>query len=61
MRLLKPSLFSSIPFYKNNESKSDVFENILFEKAFNAKESTDLNIPTSFSLTDFLILPQSFG
>jgi hypothetical protein len=32
MRLLKPSLFSSLPFYKGNENNSNIFDKILLEQ-----------------------------
>jgi trafficking protein particle complex subunit 13 len=59
MRLLKPSLFSSLPFYKENDS--NICDKILLEESFNVKENNDINLDTNFSLTDLLILPQSFG
>ena len=59
MRLLKPSLFSSLPFYKENDA--NICDKILLEESFNVKENNDINLDTNFSLTDHLILPQSFG
>ena len=61
MRLLKPSLFSSQPFYKGNENNSNVFDKILLEQAYCVKENADINLDTNFALSDLLILPQSFG
>ena len=61
MRLLKPSLFSSLPFYKGNENNSSILENVLLGEAFHCKENNDISLDTNFSLSDLLILPQSFG
>jgi hypothetical protein len=61
MRLLKPSLFSSLPFYKGNENNSNIFDKILLEQSYHVKENADINLDTNFALSDLLILPQSFG
>lgn len=61
MRLLKPSLYSSLPYYQGNENNSNIFDKLLLEQAYHVKENKDINLDTAFNLSDFLILPQSFG
>lgn len=60
MRLLKPSLYSTMPVYVEDEHFTDNFSKLLLDQAFNLSKSNLLSTPDC-STTDFLVIPQIFG
>lgn len=61
MRLLKPSFYSSLPCYTENEHFSDNFSKLLLDQTFNAPQQQSINFSSNCSLTDFYVIPQIFG
>lgn len=61
MRLLKPSLYSSLPVYAEKEHFSENFAKLMIDQIFSASTSADLNQNRNFSMSDFLVIPQIFG
>lgn len=61
MRLLKPSLYSTMPCYTEPEHYSDDFSKLLLDQTFNKAHSENINATSDCSLTDILVIPQIFG
>lgn len=62
MRLLKPSLYCTLPVYTESKYASDNFSSVLIDQTFNINQmSTELNNSFDSSQTDFLVIPQIFG
>ena len=61
MRLLKPSLYSNLPYHLSGENESNVVNKVLLDKVYNAQDFYEMNAQSNFSSSDLLILPQSFG
>ncbi|CAF0943775.1 unnamed protein product, partial [Brachionus calyciflorus] len=60
MRLLKPSMYCTLPVY--SETTSNNFSDFLIDQAFDLNSnSAQMNISADFSQTDFLVIPQTFG
>lgn len=61
MRLLKPSLYSSLPVYAEDEHFSENFAKLMIDQIFSSSTANDLNLNKQFSMSDFLVIPQIFG
>lgn len=61
MRLLKPSLYSSLPVFAENEHFTENFSKLMIDQIFDFNSSIDLNQNPNFSMSDFLVIPQIFG
>ena len=61
MRLLKPSLYSTLPVYTENEHFTDNFSQLLLDQAFDLSSFKNIKGCENCSLTDFLVIPQIFG
>ena len=61
MRLLKPSLYSSLPVYTEKEHFSENFAKLLIDQIFDVGASEELNSESNFAMSDFLVIPQIFG
>lgn len=61
MRLLKPSLYSSLPIYAENEHFTENFAKLLLDQIFETAKYTELNTNSDFSMSDSLVIPQIFG
>jgi trafficking protein particle complex subunit 13 len=58
MRLLKPNIHSAMTCFTEPSHSSDKYSRILLEPAFSSSIKSD---ESSFCLTDFLVIPQTFG
>ena len=61
MRLLKPSLYSTLPLYTEKEHFTDSFSQLLLNQAFDLACFESVKGCEDCSLTDFLVIPQIFG
>ncbi len=61
MRLLKPSFYSTMPCFTENEHFSDNFSKLLLDQTFNASQQQISDSSNHCSLTDFYVIPQIFG
>ena len=61
MRLLKPSLFSTIPCFTEKEHHSDNFNKLLLDQTFNKTNQENIKEVSDCSLSDLLVIPQIFG
>lgn len=61
MRLLKPSLFSTLPLYTEAEHFTDNFSQLLLDQAFDVTSYKHVKGCEDCSLTDFLVIPSIFG
>jgi hypothetical protein len=61
MRLLKPSLYSTLPLYTEPEHFSDNFTQLLLDQAFDLSSYKNVKGCEDCSLTDFLVIPSIFG
>jgi hypothetical protein len=61
MRLLKPSMYSALPCFTEPAHYSDDFSKLLLDPAFSRDQYESLSSNPDFSMTDFLVIPQTFG
>lgn len=61
MRLLKPSLYSSLPIHTESEHFTDNFSKMLLDQVFDSQSIEELNSNANFCMSDFLVIPQIFG
>ncbi len=60
MRLLKPSLYSTLSIYAEQEHFTDNFTKLLLDQTFHLSKESLISTPDS-SMTDLLVIPQIFG
>ena len=61
MRLLKPSIYSSLPVFTENEHFTENLSKLLLDQAFQSCNNLTTSNILSSSLTDTLVIPQIFG
>jgi hypothetical protein len=61
MRLLKPSIYSSLPVYTEDEHFTESLSKLILDQAFQSCNNISASSVSCSSLTDTLVIPQIFG